>query len=220
MMPAAQLAGAAPARRTPADDGAVWRARLADSHRREAARTLAAGDHKIGVAARCPSCRGPVLIGATVRIAHAAACAAQARRASRAAARRTAGVRLVTPDAEACALPVSAPAPEPGPRLEGTRRHPHRQRRRGRLRHRSRACTPQTPGERKHGGIRPWVVRHWFVSGSRVSVQGWAGTARSVICRWGRVLVRVELDECPQGWDSPVKLFGLPGIEPLPAPAW
>ncbi len=220
-MPAAQLADAASTRRPPADDGAALRARLADSRRREAARTLAAGDHKIGAGGRCPSCRGPVRIGATVRIAHAAACAAQALRASRAAARLAAGVRVVTPDAAACALPASAPAPEREPCLEGPRRHPHRQRRRRRLRHRARAYTSQTPGsERKRDGIRPWVVRRWFVSGSRVSVQGWAGTARNVVCRWGRVLVQVELDECPQGWDSPVKLFDLPGIEPLSASAW
>jgi hypothetical protein len=212
-MAAAQLAEA--------DRGAVWHARLADSHRREAARTLAGGDHKLGAAARCPSCRGPVMIGATVRIAHAAACARQALRARRAAARTAAGVCLTAPDSAACALPASAPAPEGKPRLEGPRRHPHRQRVRRRLRHRARAYTSQTPGsERKHDGIRPWVVRRWFVSGSRVIVQGWTGTARSVVCRWGRVLIQVELDECPQGWDSPVTLFDLPGIEPLHAPSW
>jgi hypothetical protein len=219
-MTPALCAGAATAHRI-ADDGAVWRARLADSHRREAAQTLAAGDHKLGAAARCPSCRGPVLIGATVRIAHAPACTTQARRASRSAARRSAGIRPVTTAAAACGRPASAPAAEHVRRPEGTRRHSQRQRTPGRLRHHSGAYTLQTPVSRHtRGGIRPRVVRHWFVSGARVSVQGWAGTARSVICRWGRVLIQVELDECPQGWDSPVELFGLPGIEPLPAPAW
>jgi len=201
--------------------GAVLRARLEGSHRREAVRTLQHGCHKLGPDARCPSCRGPVVIGATVRVVHGPGCR---RRGAIAAA----ATGVVHPVAEAAGAPHAAvPAAEPTPaeverpaRLEGCERHPHRHRGRHRP-YRAPGCdwTSQAPsmaaqeetrrrdqeiGRReeqeicRHGGIRPWVVLRWFVSGCRVAVEGWLATVRGVI-RWagGRLAVWVHFDD---GW--------------------
>ncbi len=55
----------------------------------------------------------------------------------------------------------------------------------------------------RHGGIRPWVVLRWFVSGCRVAVNGWLASVRGVI-HWadGRLKVWVGFDDgwAPEHW--------------------
>jgi hypothetical protein len=210
-------------REAAAATGAELRARMENSHRREAARTLvttSAGN-------RCSSCQGPVVHGQTVRVAHAPGCrrrAAMVAAAPRLAARLCAAVSMPVLAVPSGSQPAQVPVPaaEPpgaGPvRLEGRERHPHRQRSRPR---REGVYTSQAPAMAeaeearrreqeidraeeqetgRHGGIRPWVVLRWFVSGCRVTVEGWLATARRIVCgEDGRLKVWVDFDD---GWMS------------------
>jgi len=174
---------------------------LADAGRREAARRLSAGEHKAGAGACCQSCRGPVMIGATVRIAHAASCA---RRAAMTAA-RAAAARAARPAAPAVSepAPVTVPARRPAP----ARRHPPvPEQRTGPGQHQDRpSCARRSRQARAdqelgQAGIRPHVVLRWFVSGCRIAVSGWLATARKVIRgAGGRLKVVVEYADGARG---------------------
>jgi len=187
---------------------------LADAGRREAARRLSAGEHKIGAGACCPCCRGPVLIGATVRIVHAVSCA---RRAAMTAARAAAG-RAARPAAPAASAPalatVPARRPAPAPQTPARPAVPVPAQRSGPGQPADRACPPgprtaRADQELRQAGIRPQVVLRWFVSGCRVRVGGWLATARKVFRGAGGRL-KVLVDYCSDGARYEVDLLAWP----------
>jgi hypothetical protein len=57
-------------------------------------------------------------------------------------------------------------------------------------------------------GVRAGLVARWFVSGCRVTVQGWAATCRRIVRQAGRLLVYVDFDD---GWeiDEPFDIVDL-----------
>ena len=157
------------------------------ARRREAIRVLTLGWHTVGAGARCPLCRGPVVVGATVRIAHARACP-----------RARHGLHLA-------AVPRPAPVPQPEPRKScrpaaaaacapaspARRRHRCRSSRgrRRQARPAQRACYYERFG--RHEQIRPG---RWFISGARVKACGQTGTARRLTGSAGNLQVAVVLD--------------------------
>jgi hypothetical protein len=155
------------------------RERLADGQRREAAvaaRTLASGDHVVGPGARCALCRGPVVVGATVRVVHATTCP---RRATLARARTaaTAGVAPRRPVTAACRPARTGPS-------AGWRHVP--------------AQAPAARSLPGHDGLRPSVVLSWQVRGARVRVgiSGmWPATVTGLHYDHGTLLVSVTYDD-------------------------
>lgn len=181
-------------------------ARRADRERREAALILSAEP------SRCPQCKGPVVIGATVRVVHAATCPRQRAmiRAKRAAAAGTPVRRPVAADVPA---PRTA---EPGPGREtavpaASVRHANRQ---SDLQQHARTGQSGSPVRRlSKPRIRPAVVQSWRVAGTRITVDGWPATVASEIRTVNGVpSVRLDFDdfddfapedqaEIPDWWD-------------------
>ena len=206
--------------------GAEWRARLEASHRAEAVALAAepvweppeseadeTGEAR-PVPGQCPRCRARVNVGVTVAIRHRPGCAVAAVKAAVCARARRTG-RVACPPA-AAAEPLAAVA-DVRPALRHRNRNGCRPRRRRRQRGSYTSQAPALAAQeemrhrrereeeqiRRHGGIRPWVVLRWFVSGCRVAVNGWLASVRGVI-HWadGRLKVWVGFDDgwAPEQW--------------------
>lgn len=196
------LAGSLP--RSPADmpaDERERRVRAADRERGEAALTLASGDHKLGTGgACCPVCKGPVVIGATVRVVHAASCARRValEKTRKAAAegktlRRPARVQARVAKPKPALGPCAVEQPKT-PAFQHVNRHPH-QRGRNWAPQASRASV-QPPRCR----IRTSVIQAWQVRGCRVRVGSYAATVTGPIRQadTDMLIVPVAFDD---GWD-------------------
>lgn len=180
----------------------AWRARVADRERREAALALASGDHKLGSGARCPACRGRVVIGETVRVMHAASCSRRAALARARAAAAAGAVRRRPAVPARTEKPGTVSVFRAGEAAAGQRK-PHSARHAGRYsRGRDRAWTSQSAGgagRAPRRGVRPSVVAAWSVTGCRVRVGEWAATVTGPVRRAGEgLVVPVEFDD---GWN-------------------
>lgn len=195
----------------PADER-EHRARQADRERREAALTLASGDHVLAPGGCCPRCGGPTVIGRTVRTVHTVSCP---RRAALVRARKTAaaGAPLRRPAPTTVPAPhkvESAPSPHAAEQPKASVRHVNRHQA-----VRARAVEPQParPERPTRPRIRPQVVQAWRVTGTRITVDGWPATVISEIRIIGGVpSVRLDFDdydtwtredqaEIPDWWD-------------------
>lgn len=182
-------------------DELAQRARRADLERREAALTLSAQD------SRCPLCRGPVVIGATVRTVHATSCP---RRIALVKARKEAARRVAAPAPAALAELAPVPrqrGPETAQQLPELTRPVISQ-------HPKQAAQPAVRESRPHRrSLRPEVMQAWRVDGCRVTVDGWPATVRGQVRMAGeRPEVRLDFDdydtwtredqaEIPDWWD-------------------
>jgi len=171
---------------------------------------------------RCSECAAVAVVdrGAWVRVAHSEACSRRRRvRGPAVTVRRRR--RLA-----ACASAARPRRPQPPsadhvPAAETETTEPQGQSAAGctspeaRVRHANRRRRPRNYA-RRHGsytrqvrtGVRAGLVARWFVSGCRVTVQGWAATCRRIVRQAGRLLVYVDFDD---GWeiDEPFDIVDL-----------
>lgn len=205
----------------PPTDEIQQRARRADRERREAALTLSSQD------SRCPICRGPVVIGATVRTVHATSCP---RRIALAKARKAAAsgqvIRRVAVPSQTRARTtkdlVSVPR-QTGPvaaqqLAEGER--PHSVRRPKELDWTQASQPAGRESWPPRCRFRPAVMQAWRVDGCRIHVDGWPAIVRGQVRMIGeRPAVRLDFDdydtwtredqaEVPDWWDLEDLAFG------------
>lgn len=175
------------------------RARQADRERGEATLTLASGNHKLGSGPCCPLCKGPVMVGETVRVVHAASCARRvAIEKTRKAVSEGKTVRRLVPVQARPAEPETIPAPRAAEQPKTTvfrhvNRYPHQ---RDRDWTRPASTAARTPRHR----IRSGVVSSWQLRGCKVQVGGYAATVTGPVRQADKttIIVPVAFDD---GWD-------------------
>lgn len=191
--------GSSPLRNLPVGER-EWRAREADRERGEATLTLASGNHKLGTSPCCPLCKGPVVVGETVRVVHAASCARRAAiEKTRKAVAEGKTVRRLVPVQVRPAGPETAPAPRAVEQPKTTAfghasRYPHQ-----RDRDWTKPVNTVTRPPRRR--IRTSVVRSWQLRGSKVRVGGYAATVTGPVRQadeHNTLLVPVAFDD---GWE-------------------